>query len=165
MMRLPFFYQRGLVLFFCSCLAFFLASCAQHKKRTLTDRLNDCGVQIVHVGETMRLIVPTHQLFHSGSANIQISYYRVLKNIAQFLRRYKKIVVTVTAYTNPAVDYKYSRALSRQQADNIVTYLWHAGIDARVMHGVGRVKHCSTGCINRRIEISFRYFPRYLGLN
>lgn len=145
-------------------LSIFLVSCVRHKI-SLGQKLRSEGVRIIHVGETIRLVLSSDVLFMPESANIQDCQYPVLNDIAKFLRRYQKVVVIVAAYKNPSGDPHYDQALTRQQASNVVTYLWNQDIDARMIEGIGFGGKCrlSSQCaLNQRLEIVFHYIPDYL---
>lgn len=145
-------------------LACLLAGCLR-RPLTLSQILHTQGVRIIHAGETIRLVLSSDVLFMPESANIRTCQYPVLDNIAKFLRQYKKVVVIVGAYKNPTPDPRYDTALTRQQADNVVTYLWNRNADARMMEGIGYGGICRLGyqcSMNRRVEIVFHYIPDYL---
>lgn len=145
-------------------LSIFLMSCLRHKV-SLPQKLQADGVRIIHVGETIRLVLSSDKLFMPESANIQTCQYPVLNDVAKFLRRYEKVVIIVAAYKNPSPDPRYDQALTRQQAYNIVTYLWNRNVDARMMEGIGLGGECRLAdecSMNRRVEIIFHYIPDYL---
>lgn len=142
-------------------LSIFLTSCLRHKL-SLPQKLQADGVRIIHAGETIRLVLSSDVLFMPESANIQTCQYPVLNDVAKYLRRYEKVLIIVAAYKNPSPDARYDLALTRQQAYNVVTYLWNRNVDARMMEGVGFGGECrlSSECsMNRRVEIVFHYIP------
>jgi outer membrane protein OmpA-like peptidoglycan-associated protein len=148
--------------FFIFCL-FILSACAR-KPVSLEKQLEAQGVRIIHVGETITLVLSSDHLFSPDSANIQACQFKVLSQVAKYLRGYQKVSVIVSAYKNASGDEKHDRALTRQQAYNVVTYLWNRGVDARIMEGIGYGSKClfSNQCAyNRRIEIKFHYIPDY----
>ncbi len=140
-----------------------LISCARQKP-SLEETLRRKGVRTIHVGETYRLVLSSDVLFMPESANIRKCQFSVLNDVARFLRRYQKVVVIVAAYKNPSGDPRYDVGLTRQQAYNVVTYLWNRNVDARMMEGIGFGGECrlSNWCsLNRRVEIIFHYIPDY----
>lgn len=142
----------------------FLASCLRHPI-SLEDKLKSEGVRIIHVGETIRLVLSSDALFMPESANIRHCQRKVLNDVARFLWCYQKVAVIVAAYKNPSGDAQYDKALTRQQAYNVVTYLWNRDIDARMIESIGFGGVCRLAglCpVNQRLEIVFRYIPDYL---
>lgn len=157
-------FHRAATLLVILFLTFSTTACLR-RPPSLAQKLQAQGVRIIHVGETIRLVFSSDTLFMPESANIQTCQYPVLDNVARFLRRYEKVVVIVGAYKNPSMDPRYDTALTRQQANNVVTYLWNRNVDARMMEGVGYGGICriSNQCsMNRRLEIVFHYIPDYL---
>lgn len=122
------------------------------------------GVQVLQVGDEIKLILPSDRFFHPNSPNLNPNYYRVLDDIAKFLRKFKKVNIQVAVYTDNLGSWRRNLALSRLQARNMMNYLWLCGVDARLMYAVGYgdaypIASNSTPkgrYMNRRIEISLR---------
>lgn len=131
----------------------------------LVKRLRQQGVGVYQVGETMRLVMPSHLVFNNGSANLRIDFRPAMDNIVTLLKRYDKIVVKVKGYTSDQGDWKHNRALSRQQAATVVTYLWKRKIDSRLIYaqGYGEERAVATNAspwgrkMNNRVEISLKF--------
>jgi outer membrane protein OmpA-like peptidoglycan-associated protein len=142
-----------------SYLAHYLA-----KNETLVQKLNANGVQIVLVGDNLRLILPTERFFVQNSATLNANYYPVLDQIATFLAGLNKYVVTVGGFTDNIGDSMRNLALSRQQAQAIATYLWQHNSDIRLLNAVGygeAMPIASNATVkgqtmNRRVEINLR---------
>lgn len=130
---------------------------------TLVDRLENRGVKLFVLGDQILFVIPSNRIFNPLTPTIRYGAYSTLDLIAQFIGNYLNMSVKVAAYTNnsgcPQVDY----ALSQQQADNIVRYLWKRCINTRLIYGVGyggsHLVSCNTlgwACSdNFRIEITF----------
>ncbi len=125
------------------------------------------NVQVIHLGETMRLVLRSDDMFQPDSANLRDCARQTLVTVAQLLRLYEKVNVKVAAYTDEQGKYDRQQALTTRQAQVISTFLWSHGVDARLMYAVGFNRlnavdwnGSATGrSMNRRVEISFSYFP------
>ncbi len=131
------------------------------------------GARVIKLGETVRIVVPTDNLFMYNSANLQSRGARsILKTAAKLMKTYQKVSVKVAAYSDniPHRGPKHRKqALTTRQAQVVASYLWSRGIDARMVYAKGYSKRRSvawnaTGwgrTINRRVEISFRFYPSF----
>lgn len=125
------------------------------------------GVQIIFVGETIRFVMLSDELFYPNSANLYSAYYPVLNDIASFMQTYDKVNVQIMAYGDKTQPAQRELALTTRQAQVIESTLWKMGMDARLVIAEG-----FDGCNpvdwntndkgranNRRVEIVFRYYP------
>lgn len=127
------------------------------------------GVKIIHVGETITLVLPSDKLFYPDSANINPCYLPVLKVVSEYIFCFEKTNVRIAAYTDCKCSPFRNLVLTQAQAQTIAKRLWCNGIDARLLYAAGYGSDCpiaSNGtCIgriqNRRVEICFRYIPPY----
>jgi len=125
------------------------------------------GVQVIQVGQTINLIIPSDLLFASDSANFKPVAQPLLQEIAGYIQTYDMSVVQVSAYSdNQGVDV-YKRALNSRQARVVADTLNEVGMETRLLYTVGRAgenplasnERAGGRSINRRIEITFRYHP------
>jgi outer membrane protein OmpA-like peptidoglycan-associated protein len=106
---------------------------------TLVDKLENRGVKVISLGDHLLLVIPSSMLFNEMTANIRPHAYSILDLITQFVSGYPNMAVNVAAYTGAAIlPEKISLALSQQQADAVVKYLWTKGIDTRLLSAAGR---------------------------
>ena len=149
------------------------------KQSTAQLRQNDIhvlrkkGVQVIKLGETMRLVFPSNQLFADDSANLKAMYLPVLKTTAHLLRTYEKVTVKVVAYSDDMPRGKgpknRKQALTTRQGQVVARYLWSKGIDARLIYALGcKDAHpiasndtAKGRACNRRVEVSFRFYPKF----
>ena len=130
-------------------------------------QLRDAGVQVIQLGETMRFVLLSSKLFNPDSANVRNSYRPVLRTLAKLLRLYDKVNVKIAAYTDNGGEIKRQQALTTRQAQVVASFLWACGIDARLEYAVGYNRQNPVGWNgslrgrnnNRRVEISFRFYP------
>lgn len=131
------------------------------------------GVKVFLYGETVRLVLPSDRFFAPRSANLNDESNSVFNTMSQYIRSYKTVDIRVTGYSdNRAIvnaPKNFQDALTARQAEEIVSELWDLGINTRLLYAVGKGNDdpvawngSSEGrSINRRVEISFRFYPEY----
>jgi len=132
--------------------------------RTLADRITAQGVMIIRVGDEFRMILPSHLFFHDRSTRLNHGYDPVLRQIAEFLRKFETVDVEVAGYTDCVGPPWRDLALSRQQAYNLMKRLYAFDVDTRMMYasGYGASDPIASNCsvkghrLNQRIEIRWR---------
>lgn len=121
-------------------------------------------VQVVQLGETLKIILTTDGCFETYTTVIQPRCKPTLTNISNVLNAYGNAPVTVAGYTDEVAPAQAAILLSKQQADSVVAYLWSHG-DAHERFttvGYGPQFPIATNLnpddsyYNRRIEISVR---------
>jgi len=129
--------------------------------------LEDLGVQVIQIGDTLRVIIPSDRIFKFDSAAIKPEGYEILDCVAYFLSRYGNVPITVIAYTDNVRCPRKNFLLSREQAQCIVTYLWSHGIPYECLRAIGKGETfpvASNGdpigsFYNRRIVLSLPVVP------
>jgi len=137
------------------------------ERERLIQQLQTKGVSVNTVGETVDIILPSDQAFNEGSANLVNKYQPILKDVASLLKTYILVSVQVTGYSDLPADYQSLQALTAKQAQQVASYLWQHGIDARLVYSAGGAnsKPVLAGAsstktsANRRVEVVFRYYP------
>jgi outer membrane protein OmpA-like peptidoglycan-associated protein len=134
--------------------------------QTLVERILYNGVQVIRVGDDVRLILPSDRFFIRGCAcaTLNPGYYRVLNDIATLLTFMDKVSVRVVGYTDDSLPEPAALDITRLQAQMIVDYLWRSDIDARLVYGLGFGSAFPIAsnltydgrAMNRRIEITLR---------
>jgi len=127
------------------------------------------GVKVIHVGETITIVLPSDKAFYPDSANINPCFIPVLKAVSEYVFCYEKINIRIAAYTDCQCSPFRNQVLSQAQAQTIAKTLWCNGIDARLLLAAGYGSDCpianNATCLgrsqNRRVEICFRYIPPY----
>ena len=129
---------------------------------TLEDELKNRGANIVILGDQVLIVLPSARIFNAMTATIKPEAFSTLELVACFMNRYRKMLVTVSAFTNDLGSSRISLALSRHQAEKVARYLHIAGADARILYSQGYggthlVTHNSGDwdSENYRIEIAF----------
>lgn len=131
------------------------------------DQLREDGVQVIQLGETIRLVLSSDALFNHDSANIRREFNPVLTVLADLINTYDKVEVKVAAYTDNRDEIARQRALTARQSQVVANFLWSHDIDARLTDAVGYNRQNAVDWNgsamgrhhNRRVEISFRFYP------
>ncbi len=138
------------------------------QNQTLLEKIQDQGVQIVIVGDNLLMILPSDKFFYPNSPNRIHSSDQILMDISKLVRRYEKITVNVTAYSDTTRSPQRAVALTQQQAQDIADFLWANGIDTRILlakgygsaHPIANNASAYGRAQNRRIEIRLRVLPK-----
>jgi len=128
---------------------------------SLLKKISAQGVQVVGVGQSLKLILLTDNCFDFGTINLTRSCYDVLDNIAALLKLYGNAAVTVNGYTDDGFGERFAHRLSQQEADAVVTYFWAHGIPYQRLtaKGHGNADPIASNYtlrgqkLNRRVEI------------
>lgn len=132
--------------------------------------LRNDNVQVIQLGETLRFVLLSDDVFHPDSANLNSNYRLVLVLLAELMNTYDKVDVQVAAYTDNDDQVSRQQALTTRQAQVIASFLWEQGIDARMTYAVGYNRKNSVDWNgspagrhnNRRVEVSFQFYPEYV---
>lgn len=127
-------------------------------------QLRSQDIGIIITGESVRIIIASNKLFNNRSANLNWEAPHLLASIAKLLQQYEIISMRIGGYANYEQNEKLNWALSKRQAEVIVSELNAQGLDTRLLYAVGNGLHyplinSSNMVINNRIEISFQYVP------
>lgn len=140
-------------------------------RATALARLEQQGVRVIVVGEQCRVVLPSDYVFFPNSANVLSSAEPILKQVAVLVSTYATESMQVVGYTDKQDAPDYAIALTTRQAQVIAKRLWKHGVDTRLLTAIG-LGHANpvdwNGSLqgqhnNRRVEISFRFYPVYKG--
>lgn len=139
-------------------------ACSTCMMQSLLFYLRSHDVQVVLVGEDVRLIIPTDHLFKPNSANLRREYLPVLSAVSTLLTCYEEIDVKIAGYLDCCGSVEFNTMLSTLQAEKVEKFLWRAGVDSRLLytkgygplHPIANYKNHYGRARNRRIEITFR---------
>lgn len=131
------------------------------------DQLENRGVKMIVLGDHIMVVIPSDHLFNSMTPVIKPGAYSTLDLIAAYINKNHTMTVKVTAYTSSAGSERVNLALSKEQAESIVRYLWQKNINTRMMTAIGMggthpVMDDTTGWssnLNYRIEITMEKMP------
>ncbi len=128
------------------------------------EKLQMRNVQVVRVGDYVKMIVPISQLFYNHTADLATNSDSTLDAIIDFIEPMPKISVAVSAYTGGGFGSAEEEfEISTEQAQAVANYLWSNGADTRLItaQGYGAKKPVSFGPNasareNSRVEITLR---------
>lgn len=179
-MKVRAFLRRILVGAICLASCFLLAACSGKPGAPLTldqlrakyiDQLQHYGAQVVVLGETVKIIFPSDNLFNYDSANLYYQGVCNLKVAAKLIRTYDKVTITVQGFDDDVVramgPVNRKLALTVAQAQTVSKFLYRRGVNARLLVAEGfGARHPvdwngkSEGTFaNRRLEITFQFYP------
>lgn len=128
--------------------------------------LGQLGIQVIQIGNNIRIVIPSDKVFYDRSAEIRDTAYPALDELASTLSPYQYRRMVVAGYTDELGTYHRDQVLSLHQAQNLITYLWTKGIshDCLTPIGIGKDdaqtvasnRSIEGKAANRRIEITFR---------
>ncbi len=142
-------------------------------RATYLNQLERNGVQVIHIGETIRIVIRDDYLFVPGSANVLQSEMKVLRTVTLLMNTYDMVDVKVSGYWDNQLDETVAKALTTRQAQVVLNKLRYYGIDTRFLYAVGYGQSNPVAwngseqgrSLNRRVEISFQYYPKTKGYN
>jgi OOP family OmpA-OmpF porin len=141
----------------------------------LIDYLNeeDNGVQVVEVGDTLKIILSVDHFFKFPTDTRVIpTEIPTLEDIASLVMTYGNKPITVSGHTDNVGSAESKLERSKGQAETIVGFLWSGGIHLENLTSVGcadtkpvsRNTTADGSAANRRVEIDVEYGrkqPRY----
>lgn len=129
---------------------------------TTIEKLENHGAKVFVLGDQVMIVVPSGQLFRDVTPTIYPQAYTTLDLVAKMARGYTTMAIRVSAYTDGAGPDKVYRAVSQQQAEAVVKYLWPR-VNTRVLSAAGygnqHLVERVGGAQNSRIEIVFEALP------
>jgi len=143
----------------------------EQKRSAIANQLRSYGAQVIILGETIRVVLPSDKLFNKSSANVKNKAF--LKVLAQYLNAYRTVDIAVDGYTDNkrlvGRPQNFQQALTAEQARVVIDYLWSRGVDTRLLVAEGQGDRNAVAwngseagqAQNRRIEVSFRFYPEY----
>lgn len=125
------------------------------------------GVQVVQIGQYVRIIMPADLLFEFNSATIRNSAVPALDTVLLFMSRYGTVPLTITGYSDNVLPTDTAMLLTSRQAKSVAAYFWSHGIPFNMVYPIGRGSESSIASngnsigsyYNRRIEITFKSIP------
>jgi outer membrane protein OmpA-like peptidoglycan-associated protein len=129
---------------------------------SLIDDLENHGVKVFIMGDQIMLVLQGHAIFRDGSTALYPSATSTLDLVVKLLNRFTTMAVKVTGYRDGSEPKRVAYALSKQQADVIMKYLWKR-VNTRVLYSAAGantnlVSPEGSGA-NYRIEIKTEKLP------
>ena len=157
----------------------FLTACVHHNQlvpvkpfaptnhenqNSLVTELRQQNVQVIHLGETWRLVLETDYFFQPNKTQLKNQSVSTMISIASLIQRVNPVgEIEVTGYTDNIGGQNQQKVRAKQYANTVAAYLWAQGIPYHklVIRGAGNrnkiaTNHTSQGkSFNRRVEITF----------
>ena len=139
--------------------------------------LASLGVQVFTQGETLKIILPDATLFEVYSANLRYSARFVLNHVSRLIKTYTIVNLKVSAYADseawPGAPYNQKVGLTNRQAEVVASYLWATNINMRFVTAKGFSETRPVAwnitplgrSFNRRVEVTFRFYPHFVAYN
>lgn len=139
--------------------------------------LTSLGVQVFTQGESVKIILPDSALFEVYSANLRYSARFLLNHVARLVKTYTIVNLKVSAYSDsegwPGAPYNQKLGLTNRQAEVVASYLWATGIDMRFITAKGYSETHPVAwnitplgrSFNRRVEVTFQFYPHFVAYN
>lgn len=120
------------------------------------------GVQVVVIGQSLKLIIFTDSCFEFGTSTLTNHCTNILNNVTALLKSTGSANIKVAGYTDTGFGDDFALRLTQEQADSVVAFLWAHGVPQQRLYakGYGSADPIATNyttrgnALNRRIEIS-----------
>ncbi len=138
---------------------------ADKQEAALRMELEGTGVQVVRIGDDIKLIMPGSITFDSSNAAIKSDFYQVLGSVATVMKEFNKTAIEVVGHTDSSgSEQKINRPLSNERARSVARYLESQGVTQNriTAYGVGSSQPLTSNetkagrAQNRRVEIELK---------
>ena len=131
----------------------------------LRARVHRYGVKVIKQGDRLRVIIPTDRFFVLQTTKVKPNRSKALKAVANrvqiYATRFPHQPVRVWGYTDNILSRPARLKWTRQYAQIVASYLWHAGVakNRLVIRGLGAAHPIASNrypagtALNRRVEM------------
>ena len=127
----------------------------------LRAQLQNTGVSVTRVGDTIILNMPGNVTFATDSSNISADFYAVLDSVALVINEFEKTYVDVVGHTDSTGSQDHNQQLSVARASSVARYLESQKVlpERVVTSGMGQNSPIADNdtpdgrALNRRVEI------------
>jgi len=127
----------------------------------LHTRLQNTGVSVTRVGDSIILNMPGNITFATDSSNISADFYQVLDSVALVINEFEKTYVDVIGHTDSTGRAEYNQQLSVARASSVARYLESQKVVPQRVNtqGMGQNAPIASNdtpegrALNRRVEI------------
>lgn len=142
----------------------FMVSSYMDSRQGLQFSLSRQGVQIIHYGDIVTMLIPTDNFFYFDSPELFDIEYPVLNDVVKYIRTYPDSPIYIAAFQGDAGTERDQDRLTKHRAEMMMTYLWAHGLHFERLHAMGygsrfpiADNHFVEGsAMNRRLEIQWR---------
>ena len=127
----------------------------------LRAQLQNTGVSVTRVGDSIILNMPGNITFATDSSNISADFYRVLDSVALVINEFEKTYVDVIGHTDSTGRAEYNQQLSVARASSVARYLESQKVVPQRINTQGMGQNAPIASnytpegrsLNRRVEI------------
>lgn len=127
--------------------------------------VSSLGMAIYKAGNQVKLVLPTHLLFFENSSHFKPYGYLLMDQAVDYINYYDKAKIRVAAYTDDQFGKDATKALTRQQAQDVVRYMRKQDLIANFVYSDGQGGNNPVAVHeaqfdrkeNQRIELTFDY--------
>lgn len=138
-------------------------------RQYLTQRINNWGGNVIHVGHTIKVVLPSAQLFRGQTWYLLRHNMKILNYVAGLISTYNTMNVGIKAYYGYYLTkdrHRYFKKLTTKQAQRVERYLWSRCNGSRLMYARGYgIRYPVASDMrdngryyNSRVEIIFHYY-------
>jgi outer membrane protein OmpA-like peptidoglycan-associated protein len=135
-----------------------------NQEAQLRRRLQDSGVSVTRVGDSIVLNMPSNITFDSDESDIKPQFYETLNSVALVFQEYDKTYIDVVGHTDSDGSNAYNEDLSRRRAASVARYLAAQDLnrDRFEVEGRGEEEPIASNSSargksqNRRVEITIQ---------
>jgi outer membrane protein OmpA-like peptidoglycan-associated protein len=135
-----------------------------NQEAKLRQRLQNSGVSVTRVGDSIVLNMPSNITFDSDQSDVKGQFYDTLNSVALVLTEFDQTIIDVVGHTDSTGDDNYNYDLSRQRAASVARYLSSQRVASSRFSVDGRgerepiASNASTSgkAQNRRVEITIQ---------
>lgn len=134
----------------------------------LSKQLDHRYVRLITLGQQITFVVSADRLFYEGTPRLRRSEYATLSLIAKYIRQFKTEGVHVGAFTDKSGNPARDVALTEQQAQSVMHFLWKETVGTPILTGLGygsslpiaNDRSIDGKLENRRVEIQFQWIDK-----
>ncbi len=135
-----------------------------NQEAKLRQRLQNSGVSVTRVGDSIVLNMPSNITFDSAESDVKPQFYDTLNSVAVVFQEYDKTLIDVAGHTDSDGSDDFNYDLSRQRAASVARYLTSQQLDRNRFSVDGRGERepiasnasASGKQQNRRVEITIQ---------
>jgi outer membrane protein OmpA-like peptidoglycan-associated protein len=135
-----------------------------NQEAKLRQRLQNTGVSVTRVGDSIVLNMPSNITFDSDQSDVKPEFYDTLNSVALVFQEFDQTLIDVAGHTDSDGSDDYNQDLSRRRAGSVARYLssQQVGRDRFSVDGRGEREPIASNASargkqqNRRVEITIQ---------
>lgn len=109
----------------------------QEQREAAIHAVNDAGVVVQHIGESMALVLDNHVIFHGSSINFNSAANNVLKSVTRLIFLEQPEVVHVATFASRQNPSAVALVLASERSKRVMGRLWGNGVNTRMLFSLG----------------------------